>query len=685
MSTLRLLLATVTALVVLPLSSALAAPPNDSRSNPVTVNPNGQMIAATTAGATVDDQDHEAPGTGTHSLWYQWTAPSSGKVTITTASSAFDPVVATYTDGSDCCPFREDHDSGTGDDATVSFYVNAGRHYEILVDGEDATQFGQFTLTVALDSTPPEPFNDDFGLADNLGTGTSAYRAEVNGLFASEETLEPNHRGVSTSHSLWYRWTPAASGGARVHVECAFDGDFYGTQDPIVAVYTGSSVTGLSQVAYTDTQWLYSCDRDYVQFHAQAGVTYRIAVDAGAGRIGESGPLSLSQDTTTPTAAFDAVATYGPNQVVKFTTSESSKSQCRLDGGVITNCYADEFKLSNAAAGGHKLEVRPIDYYGNVGSWVSKTFTVNATPPQTQITGGPAALSNKSDSTFTFTSSKAGSKFECRYPTKAWFDCGTTGSYVYKWYFTKSDAASFEVRALDALGNVDPTPSGWAWTHDFAAPKVTFPYQSPNVASGQPMIFSWSTSEDAKLECSIDNGPYVACASPYTVPGKTAAGNRTLMVRATDKAGNVGGGQRTGYQQGPKPTSTTTPSTTSVRPTTPATTPTYPGRTGTGTGTSAATTRATIALAVARRSISRRTLAARGLRFSASCSSGCSMRVRLIGGRTVLAAKTVRGGGTLKLGAAGRRALKALRKGSSLTLVASGPGASRRERIRITG
>ena len=52
--------------------------------------------------------------------------------TITNAASVFDPVLAVYTDGNDCCPWREDHDSGTGDDAQISFYVRAGQHYEIL-------------------------------------------------------------------------------------------------------------------------------------------------------------------------------------------------------------------------------------------------------------------------------------------------------------------------------------------------------------------------------------------------------------------------------------------------------------------------------------------------------------------------------------------------------------------------
>lgn len=677
MSTLRLLLITVLTLLVLPLSSAIAAPANDDRATPATVNPNGQVINGSTVGATVDGKDHQKPGEGTHSLWYSWTAPQNGMVTITNASSAFDPVVAAYTDGTDCCPYREDLDGGVGDDATISFYVIAGRHYEILVDGETAGGAGSFTLTVAFDSTPPAPGNDDFGLPEELGSGTYASR-DVHGLFATQEALEPNHRGVATSHSTWFRWTPVKSGGVRVKLECAFPGDVYGTQDPIVAVYTGSFLSSLSQVAYTDTKWLYSCTRDYVQFYAVAGTTYRIAVDAGPGQIGDSGPLSLNQDTKAPTVSFDGTSTYGPNQVVKFDESESSKSKCKLDGGGETDCYG-EYKLVNAKAGNHTLSVRPTDYYGNVGDWTTKTFKVDATQPQTVITGGPAKFSNLHTSKLTFTSSKPGSTFQCQYPGKAWFDCGADGTYTYHWYLAKKDAVTVEVRAKDALGNVDATPSGWSWTHDFTTPKITFPYQTPKAAAGKPLVFSWSVDEESKIECSPEGGAWVPCSSPYTMPARDDAGNRQLRVRAIDKAGNEGSAITHGYQNGPLPTSTIQPtSTTTTRPTTTtqpvrATTPTIDGR-----------LRPTIELRVGVRTIDRAKLARTGLRFTGTCRPGCRILVELRAGKVLLAKTVSRGSGTLKLTAAGRRALKKVRRGSSLTFIARAPGTTMTQRLRVT-
>ena len=673
MSTLRLLLATVALIVAIPAGSALAAPVNDDRDAPTPVSPNGQVINGSTTGATVNQKDHEAPGTGTHSVWFSWTAPQNGLVTITSASFTFNPVLAVYTDGNDCCPWREDHDSGSGDDAMTSFYVRAGQHYEILVDGETAADYGSYTLTVAFDSTPPAPGNDDFADAEDLGTGKTASR-NTNGLFATDETFEPNHRGVATSHSVWFKWTPSQSGGARVKADCKYGpSDNYGTDDAIVAVYTGFLLSSLTQVPYTDTEWPNDCTREYVQFYATAGVTYRIAVDAGAGAIGDT-PMWLNQDTTVPTASFDANSVYGPNQTIKFTTSESTHVQCKLDGGAIFNCSSEEVKLTNASAGNHKLEVRPTDYYGNAGVWHTKSFTVETTPPQTQITGSPAALVNKSDQTITF-ASEAGATFQCRYPTMQWFACNG-GSYLYKYYYGKTDDVTFEVRAVDVHGNVDPTPSGASWKYDFAAPKITFPYNTPVVQAPNPMTFTWTVDEKATTECSVDGGPFGPCSSPLTIPGQATAGNRTIKVRATDLAGNTNERQYSGYQSSPKTTTPTT-KTTSTTTTQPVRQTTYPVNTQ--------RSRSVIALLPAKRSITRKALAAKGLRFSASCQPGCAMRVQLVAGRTILASKTVRGGGTLKLGTKAKKALKKVKRGTSLTLVAQGPGVVQRSRIRVTG
>jgi trypsin len=117
---------------------------------------------------------------------------------------------------------------------------------------------------------PPQPANDDFAGPLSL-TGTFDSQTGQDNGNATREVGEPHHAGIEGGRSLWYTWTAPASGPTSVDT-C--DGDF----DTTIAVYTGASVSGLSEVARDDD----SCLRlggSFAQFVAQGGQTYRIAVD----------------------------------------------------------------------------------------------------------------------------------------------------------------------------------------------------------------------------------------------------------------------------------------------------------------------------------------------------------------------------------------------------------------------
>ena len=83
-------------------------------------------------------------GAGSRSVWYQWQAPSTGSVTITTAGSTYDTVLAVYTGTSVNAlggTLVKNNDDVGGDPhdvtSTVTFPANAGTIYRIAVDGYD--------------------------------------------------------------------------------------------------------------------------------------------------------------------------------------------------------------------------------------------------------------------------------------------------------------------------------------------------------------------------------------------------------------------------------------------------------------------------------------------------------------------------------------------------------------------
>jgi len=79
--------------------------------------------------------------------------------------------------------------------------------------------------------------------------------------------------------------------------------------------------------------------------------------------------------------------------------------------------------------------------------------------PETAITKGPKAKTSKKTATFEFSSSEAGSTFECRLDGHFGFAPCASPEMIN----VARGRHSFEVRANDAAGNVDPTPATFDW------------------------------------------------------------------------------------------------------------------------------------------------------------------------------------------------------------------------------
>ncbi|MGE5527400.1 MAG: hypothetical protein ACM3Q9_01905, partial [Methanosarcina sp.] len=248
------------------------------------------------------EEPAHAGNAGGASVWYSWTASASGPVAISTcASGSLDPLLAVY-EGSSLGSLSEvaSADSGaaapcSGSDAEVRFDAVAGTTYEIAVDGKNASE-GSFGLKVAVRERVPS--NDDFSSPKPLG-GVSGQRSGTN-VEASKQTGEPDHAGNAGGASVWYSWT-ATNDGAVVFSVCG-----YSLQTPLLAVYTGGSVGALTEVgADTRSANAIACSGSgsEVRFQAEAGTTYRIAID---GRDGHEGRFRLDHFQVPPNDDFAA-------------------------------------------------------------------------------------------------------------------------------------------------------------------------------------------------------------------------------------------------------------------------------------------------------------------------------------------------------------------------------------------
>jgi hypothetical protein len=88
---------------------------------------------------------------GGKSLWWTWTAPVSGPVTITTAGSDFRNMLAVYTGAAvNALTVVTDHAAGAGTNtSTVNFDATAGTIYQIAVDGYLGAS-GTVTISLAM-------------------------------------------------------------------------------------------------------------------------------------------------------------------------------------------------------------------------------------------------------------------------------------------------------------------------------------------------------------------------------------------------------------------------------------------------------------------------------------------------------------------------------------------------------
>lgn len=260
-------------------ASAQAAPPaNDNFAAAVVLAGDSGITTGTNVEATREpgEPSHTSLAGG-RSVWYAWTAGSSGPARIETCGPGnFDTVLAVYTGElvNALTLMGADDDSCSGDKSALTFAAQAGTTYRIAVDGV-GTASGTFTLTWARVTAPP---NDNFSAAIAISGKRGSVRGTTTG--ASREAGEPAAAGAAPGPSVWYAWTASFTGAITFHT-CAT------TYDTVLAAYTGDSLARLTVRAQNDD----SCEAQaLIRFTVRRGTTYRIVV-AGFGQA--QGPFLL--------------------------------------------------------------------------------------------------------------------------------------------------------------------------------------------------------------------------------------------------------------------------------------------------------------------------------------------------------------------------------------------------------
>ena len=168
------------ALTIFPLSSG--APTNDHFAAALlltgpSVLTNGQTITATRE----PNEPLHADKTNSTSVWFKWTAPTNGLVSISTRTSDFDTILAVYkgTNLTSLIPVASnDDDPAHSPTSEVKFYASESTEYFIAVAGF-GTSRGEFVLAL----------NQSAGFSPRLQTEWSQGKIVLNSIDAPGTTL----------------------------------------------------------------------------------------------------------------------------------------------------------------------------------------------------------------------------------------------------------------------------------------------------------------------------------------------------------------------------------------------------------------------------------------------------------------------------------------------------------------
>jgi DNA-binding transcriptional regulator YdaS (Cro superfamily) len=209
------------------------------------------------------------------------------------------------------------------------------------------------------------------------------------------------------------------------------------------------------------------------------------ATDAAGNTSAASAPLSVTIDTGAPAVSTPdllAGSDSGSSSTDNLTNDTTPTFTGTAEAGSAVSLLRDGIEVASGTADGagawtltdntgfssdgpYAYTSIATDAAGNVSAASSALLvTIDTAAPDTLITAGPAegSSTNTLPVSFSFVASpSAGDTFECKIDLVAFAACSSPKAYS----TLTLGAHTFQVRASDAAGNVDPTPAARNWEH----------------------------------------------------------------------------------------------------------------------------------------------------------------------------------------------------------------------------
>jgi hypothetical protein len=323
-------------------------PPNDNCANATTLQEGVTYFNSTNASTDGPDEPGNCTNLGYsqigNDIWFKWTAPSNGDITVDTCGSSFNTKIAVYAG----CPSAPNsaitcNDDGSGcslglQTSDLTFTGVAGTTYLIRVGGfNGATGAGQIRLTPPTFTPPPPPQPP---ANDVCATGA---RWIADGQTLTGNTALATNDGTAscgnsaTSRDVWFRYRPL-TGGTVVVTSCG------STFNTVISTRVGACNGAQNTCNDNTNTCTTNASASRVQFVAAAGQLYYIRLAGFNGATGEyainvtggGGQAPAANDNCSARAALPLGAT-------PFSTIDTN-----TDGPVHNACnFAGDNQISN--------------------------------------------------------------------------------------------------------------------------------------------------------------------------------------------------------------------------------------------------------------------------------------------------------------------------------------------------
>ena len=295
---------------------APASPPaNDNFAARLPLDGTNVVVTGSNIGASKEG-DEPNPGDNTNAtrtLWWRWTAPANGRLTLTHSGNS-PKMLAIYTNATLATLGQVAADGDSSSESVNAFTMNVrgGVEYQIQ-SAARGSNFGNLQLALSFTAAV---LNDLF--ADRIALFGLANLVNAANTSATNEPGEPSHFPIPlpARRSVWWSWTASSNGLTTVIVTSP---DF----NTWFRIYTGAVVSALTSITNRPP-----ARTNVATFQAIANVEYQIAVDALAYGEFQLSLLAYGASIFTPsprpasnTLTLNWLGTVGYNYRVEETTN----------------------------------------------------------------------------------------------------------------------------------------------------------------------------------------------------------------------------------------------------------------------------------------------------------------------------------------------------------------------------